>query len=418
MSRRAVAGHIVICAESAIKSPCKYFAGAFYCSFIFFRMAWTLPPKARKWQSVCAANSAACCIHDAVRFFEALNGGALRPDCDLALKPVSGYAARVFGARDEENPPPAKRRPFTRLFRSSPTAEYSFRRHTGAQYNDILRGTVIAPAQCEAKAAAGDRFICAEPKVSCGAGCGICELRIKKTRRKQPAVRRPCRGQRLATSPNAPCSPLPKSAKTGYSQNLTSFPPIKFHDTLPRALFIDNAFGEPKNSRMKFEKIDPKSVAENSAKLIGSDWMLVCAGDRGGFNMMTASWGAFGFMWNMPAFFVFVRPSRHTYGFMESRDSFTVNILPESRRDVLKICGSRSGRDCDKAAAAGLTPEFTERGGVYFAEARLVFECRKAYSQMMEAGSFADKSLVEKWYAASDFHKMYVGVVEGAFAAK
>ena len=166
MPRRAVAGHIVICAESAIKSPCKYFAGAFYCSFIFFRMAWTLPPKARKWQSVCAANSAACCIHDAVRFFEALNGGALRPDCDLALKPVSGYAARVFGARDEENPPPAKRRPFTRLFRSSPTAEYSFRRHTGAQYNDILRGTVIAPAQCEAKAAAGDRFICAEPKVS------------------------------------------------------------------------------------------------------------------------------------------------------------------------------------------------------------------------------------------------------------
>lgn len=122
-------------------------------------------------------------------------------------------------------------------------------------------------------------------------------------------------------------------------------------------------------------------------------------------------------MWNMPAFFVFVRPSRHTYGFMESRDFFTVNILPESRRDALNICGSRSGRDCDKAAAAGLTPEFTENG-VYFAEARLVFECRKAYSQMMEAGSFADKTLVEKWYAASDFHKMYVGVVERALAAK
>lgn len=204
----------------------------------------------------------------------------------------------------------------------------------------------------------------------------------------------------------------------GIPQIWLHFPKIKFHDTLQRALFIDKAFGEPKNSRMKFEKIDPKSVAENSAKLIGGDWMLLCAGDRGGFNMMTASWGAFGFMWNMPAFFVFVRPSRYTYGFMESRDSFTVNILPESRRDALKICGSRSGRDCDKAAAAGLTPEFTERGGVYFAEARLVFECRKAYSQMMDAGSFADKSLVEKWYAASDFHKMYVGVVEGAFAAK
>lgn len=184
------------------------------------------------------------------------------------------------------------------------------------------------------------------------------------------------------------------------------------------ALFVDNAPGGPKNPGMKFEKIDPGSVNENSAKLIGGDWMLVCAGGRGGFNMMTASWGAFGYMWNMPAFFVFVRPSRYTYEFMESGDFFTVNVLPESRRDALKICGSRSGRDCDKAAAAGLTPEFTERGCAYFAESRLVFECRKAYSQMMDAASFADKSLVRKWYAASDFHKMYVGVVEGALAAR
>ena len=48
-------------------------------------------------------------------------------------------------------------------------------------------------------------------------------------------------------------------------------------------------------------------------------------------------------------------------------------------------------------------------------EARLVFECRKAYSQMMDARSFEDKGFLEKWYADSNFHKMYVGIIESAY---
>lgn len=163
------------------------------------------------------------------------------------------------------------------------------------------------------------------------------------------------------------------------------------------------------------KKIDVLSLTENSAKLIGNDWLLISAGSRDKFNTMTASWGSFGFMWNKPAFFVFVRPTRYTYQFMEARDEFTVCVLPESERNALKICGTKSGRDCDKIALAGLTPEFTENGNPYFAQSRLVFECRKAYSQMMDAASFVDKSLVERWYGDSNFHRMYVGVVENAY---
>lgn len=181
------------------------------------------------------------------------------------------------------------------------------------------------------------------------------------------------------------------------------------------ALSVDNGAGRPKLSIMKFEKIDPKSLNENSAKLIGSDWLLICAGTPEKYNMMTASWGAFGFMWNAPSIFVFVRPTRYTYRFMEESKGFTINVLPESRREALRVCGSVSGRDCDKTALSGLTPAPAENGGVFFEEARLVFECRKAYSQMMDARSFEDKGFLEKWYADSNFHKMYVGIIESAY---
>ena len=91
------------------------------------------------------------------------------------------------------------------------------------------------------------------------------------------------------------------------------------------------------------------------------------------------------------------------------------NKRPESRREALRVCGSVSGRDCDKTALSGLTPAPAENGGVFFEEARLVFECRKAYSQMMDARSFEDKGFLEKWYADSNFHKMYVGIIESAY---
>ena len=165
---------------------------------------------------------------------------------------------------------------------------------------------------------------------------------------------------------------------------------------------------------MNFEKFDPKTLAENPVKLIGDDWMLITAGNRDSFNTMTASWGAFGCMWNKPALTVFVRPTRFTFGFIEKCSDFTVSFLPQSHKDALRICGSKSGRDCDKVALANLTPLFTESGNVYFAEARLVFECRKIYSQMMDEKSFIDKAPVERWYSDSNFHKMYIGTVETA----
>ena len=62
-------------------------------------------------------------------------------------------------------------------------------------------------------------------------------------------------------------------------------------------------------------KIDPKQIDENVIRLIGSQWMLVTAGNPAHFNTMTASWGGLGFLWNRPVAFVFIRPQRYTFQF-------------------------------------------------------------------------------------------------------
>ena len=67
-----------------------------------------------------------------------------------------------------------------------------------------------------------------------------------------------------------------------------------------------------------------------------------------------------------------------------------------------------SGRDIDKMSGIGLTPVATERGAVYFAEARLVLECHKVYTHDLDPRLFLDPS-IEREYPKKDYHRMYIG---------
>ena len=78
----------------------------------------------------------------------------------------------------------------------------------------------------------------------------------------------------------------------------------------------------------KFRKINPEQLAENAFKLIGKDWMLITAGTRDKFNMMTASWGGMGNLWMNPVCFTFIRPTRYTYEFAEKNEcSDTLSVM-------------------------------------------------------------------------------------------
>ena len=45
--------------------------------------------------------------------------------------------------------------------------------------------------------------------------------------------------------------------------------------------------------------INPNEIKDNFIELIGKEWMLVSAGDKEKFNMMTASWGGVGVLWRL-----------------------------------------------------------------------------------------------------------------------
>ena len=161
----------------------------------------------------------------------------------------------------------------------------------------------------------------------------------------------------------------------------------------------------------KFREVKPDQITDNVIKLIGKDWMLITAGTLAKFNMMTASWGGMGNLWNGPVAFAFVRPQRYTFPLMEENAHFTLTFYDDGYRDVLNFCGTQSGRDVDKVAATGLTPVQGITGAVYFAEARLVLECRKVYAQDLKGENFVVPGMVDKFYAARDFHRLYVGEI-------
>ncbi len=159
-----------------------------------------------------------------------------------------------------------------------------------------------------------------------------------------------------------------------------------------------------------FKTIEPDQISDNVFKLIGTDWMLITAGTPQGYNTMTAGWGGFGVLWGRRVCFCFIRPQRYTYGFMERAAHFTLSFFEERYRDVLEFCGSRSGRDVDKFAETGLTTIPSTTGAIYFAEARLVMECKKIYFQDINPDHFIDLGIGEH-YPGKDYHRMYVGEV-------
>jgi len=107
---------------------------------------------------------------------------------------------------------------------------------------------------------------------------------------------------------------------------------------------------------MTWNRISPKELADNPFRLIGDDWTLITAGTPAKWNTMTASWGGLGVLWGRPVSFIFVRPTRHTYGFLEEASRYTLSFFDEKYRSALNHCGKVSGREHDKAAETGLEP--------------------------------------------------------------
>ena len=141
---------------------------------------------------------------------------------------------------------------------------------------------------------------------------------------------------------------------------------------------------------------------------------LTTAAD-GKVNTMTIGWGSLGVIWGKPVFSVLVRPSRFTYGLLEASGEFTVSVPLADMAKALGICGSKSGRDLDKFAAAGLQ----KLPGIKLATpviggAGLHYECKVVFKQPMNP-ALLDAGINAASYPSGDHHTIYYGLIEACW---
>ncbi len=152
---------------------------------------------------------------------------------------------------------------------------------------------------------------------------------------------------------------------------------------------------------------------ESVFRLIDKDWMLICAGSRNHYNMMTASWGTMGILWNKPIAIIFIRPQRYTFDFVEKNEYFTLNFFEETYRDTLKLMGTKSGREINKMQHNKLQVKETGNETPFFEQARYVMECKKIYSDDIKPELFMSAD-IEKMYPEKDYHRWYIGeIIQG-----
>jgi len=142
---------------------------------------------------------------------------------------------------------------------------------------------------------------------------------------------------------------------------------------------------------------------------------LLLASTRGDgrSNAMTIGWAAPGVVWGLPVMIVLVRPSRYTYTFIEESRVFTVNVPSPDMRDLVQLCGTRSGREVDKLAQVD-TSMGQKVNCVRIEACPVVYECQVVHWNDVQPDALLP-DIRAKAYPRGDFHRLYYGHILGTF---
>lgn len=215
---------------------------------------------------------------------------------------------------------------------------------------------------------------------------------------------------------------IPESATVQSSATLSTATPVNTPTTQQVPITVDvsrniSVIGSTPvtaatqtSSLAGYKQISPDRIPGNIIKMLEQDWMLITAGNSEKCNMMTASWGGLGRLYEKPVTTCFINPTRYTYQLMEKNDTYTLTFYTEAYRDVLQYCGTHSGRDADKIKNSGLTPITTPNGSIAFGEAWLIIECRKLVSQSLSHDAINNEQIKQE-YTGKQLHKMFIGEI-------
>jgi flavin reductase (DIM6/NTAB) family NADH-FMN oxidoreductase RutF len=127
---------------------------------------------------------------------------------------------------------------------------------------------------------------------------------------------------------------------------------------------------------------------------------------------MAIGWASFGVLWGRPVATVMVRPSRYTFGCIESTGDFTLSVPYEHMADAVSFCGTRSGRDVNKFGECRFTRlpgEGVRSPGI--AECAVVYFCRVIHCNDV-VPAHLDGDVAQACYPAGDYHRFYYGQIE------
>ena len=168
-------------------------------------------------------------------------------------------------------------------------------------------------------------------------------------------------------------------------------------------------------------KIDPFDYANLILHAVKKGVLLTTKTDQQ-INTMSISWGTMGIQWGLPIFTVFVRGCRHTSTMLDKNPEFTVNIpLDNADKNIIRYCGTMSGRDVDKLQELGLcaeSPEVISVPGIR--ELPLTLECRVIYKQQQYPECMTGAEPPTHYPENSqdihaDYHTAYYGQIVSAY---
>ena len=147
----------------------------------------------------------------------------------------------------------------------------------------------------------------------------------------------------------------------------------------------------------------------------------VRVGDK--VNPITIGWGTIGVQWGKPLFQIYVRECRYSKSMLDEAGEFTVNIpleRSERTREILSLCGTKSGRAVDKPAELKLTLVDGEKvAAPAIGELPLTLECKVIYAKRQDGAEMPDEVL-KKYYPnweenREDVHTVYYGEIVAAY---
>lgn len=176
------------------------------------------------------------------------------------------------------------------------------------------------------------------------------------------------------------------------------------------------------------EKIDVFEYAKEILQATKNGVLLTTKTDEK-VNSMVISWGTLGIEWAKPIFTVFIRENRFTKQQLDKNPEFTINIpIGNFDKDIIAVCGTKSGHSTDKIKELGLTLENAELISVpAIKEFPLTLECKVIYKQKQDPNAITKKNNADFYPqdvdssfhgANKDYHTAYYGEIVQAYIIK